>query len=585
MIRKGKARLSAGIVLGAASLVIPLVALTGSASAAPSATGSAIYHGTPGSAKRLTQAGSIASLPKVASSFGNEGPRVLTPVHARGTSTAGAADAAASGASTMNGPKGTLRAFNGLSDLDQANLNGGVAAGTVTPPDQGLCVGNDPTLAGRPKAVFEPINDAVRETSPSGKQLRADANLAALFQDPFAEGDVRCLYDQQTRSFYFTEIGFPVATGPVVQPGDPLPYNTTVDVAVLNKNGIADYQFDTSLGNTCFGDQPKAGFNNNALVVSTDEYCGTNEIEIGALAVVISKPQLIALAATVNDQLAGPVSLAGNPVVGMDPAIGTGTGKAYFVNSVPFLPDGSNNSVGDTLGLWTLTNSASVTTGVGTVTLTSKVLSSEPYAFPVPATSTGDGSVTTVDGTPVTSETALNPDDSRLSGTVEVTRGPGGIQLWTALSAALAPKGGGSTAVDGAAWFKINASTQRIARQGYVTAKGANLIYPALGVPKFGNPEMVFTITSKKINPSAAYTALGSGKITTVAAGTGPHLSFSDAPPFNEPRWGDYSFAQPDPSGIGVWLATEYIPSAADQNPLDNWGTYVFEVNPLSFGH
>jgi hypothetical protein len=215
-----------------------------------------------------------------------------------------------------------------------------------------------------------------------------------LFQDPFAEGDVRCLYDQQTQSFYFTEIGFPVATGPVVQPGDPLPYNTTVDVAVLNKNGIAEYQFDTSLGNTCFGDQPKTGFNNNALVVSTDEYCGTNEIEEGALAVVISKPQLIAQAATVNDQQAGPVSLAGNPVVGMDPAIGTGTSTAYFVNSVPFLPDGSNNPVGD-------------------------------------------------------------------------------------------------------------------------------------------------------------------------------------APPFNEPRWGDYSFAQPDPNGIGVWLATEYIPSAADQNPLDNWGTYV----------
>ena len=584
MIRKGKARLSAGIVLGAASLVIPLAALTGSASAAPTAAGSATYHGTPGSAQRLTRAASISSLPRVASSFGNEGPRVLTPLHTRGTSTAGAADAAASGASTMNGPKGTLRAFNGLSDLDQANLNGGVAAGTVTPPDQGLCVGGDPSLAGHPKAVFEPINSAVRETSPSGKQLRADANLATLFQDPFAEGDVRCLYDQQTQSFYFTEIGFPVATGPVVQPGDPLPYNTTVDVAVLNKNGIANYQFDTSLGNTCFGDQPKAGFNNNALVVSTDEYCGTNEIEIGALAVVISKPQLVAQAATVNDQQAGPVSLAGNPVVGMDPAIGTGTGRAYFVNSVPFLPDGSNNPVGDTLGLWTLTNSASVTTGIGTVTLTGKVLPSEPYAFPVPATSTGDGSVTTVDGSPVTSETALNPDDSRLSGTVEVTRGPGGIQLWTALTAALTPKGS-STAVDGAAWFKINVSTARIARQGYVTAKGANLIYPALGVPKFGNPEMVFTITSKTTNPSAAYTALGSGKITTVAAGTGPHLSFSDAPPFNEPRWGDYSFAQPDPSGIGVWLATEYIPSAADQNPLDNWGTYVFEVNPFSFGH
>jgi hypothetical protein len=582
MIRSRKARLSAGIVLGVAALATPLTALAGPASAAPSAAASSAttYHGTPGSAKRLTQAASISGLPAVALKPGVQGPRVLTPVRLNGTSTVGASNAAAAGPSTMGGLNGVLRSFNGLSDLDQANVNGGVAVGTVTPPDQGLCVGNDPTLAGDPKVVFEPINDAVRETSTSGAPLRPDASLATLFQDPVAQGDVRCLYDAQTQSFYFTEIGYPVATGPV---GSPLPLNTTADVAVLNKSGIAAYQFDTSLGGTCFGDQPKTGFDNNALVISTDEYCGANETEIGAIAVAISKPQLVAQDATVNDAVTGAVSLADDPVVGMDPAIGTGSDTAYFVNSVPFLADGSNNPVGNTLGLWTLTDTAAVTTGVGSVTLTGTVLPSEPYAFPVPATSTGDGSVTTVDGMPVTSETALNPDDSRLSGPVEVTRGvAGGIQLWTALDAALTPRGTTSPQ-DGAAWFRIDVGSQGVAQQGYVTARGANLLYPAIGAPQFGTPLMVFTITSKTINPSAAYTVLGSNRIKTVGAGTGPHLSFADAPPFNSPRWGDYSFAQVDPSGAGVWLATEYIPSAADQNPLDNWGTYVFEVNQFSF--
>ena len=178
----------------------------------------------------------------------------------------------------------------------------------------------------------------------------------------------------------------------------------------------------------------------------------------------------------------------------------------------------------------------------------------------------------------VTSETALNPDDSRLSGPVVVTRGfLGAPQLWTALDAAVTPRGD-STARDGAAWFRIDALGQRIVNQGYVTAKGAYLLYPAIGAAQTGPPAMVFTITSHTINPSAAYTTLGSGKITTVAAGAGAHLSFSDAPPFNEPRWGDYSFAQTDPDGGGIWLATEYIPPAADQDPFDNWGTYVFEV-------
>jgi hypothetical protein len=64
----------------------------------------------------------------------------------------------------------------------------------------------------------------------------------------------------------------------------------------------------------------------------------------------------------------------------------------------------------------------------------------------------------------------------------------------------------------------------------------------------------------------------------------GPHKSFSDAAPFFSPRWGDYSFAQVDPSGAGVWLGTEYIPPAGNQDPIDNWGTYMFQVNQFSFG-
>ena len=578
MIRLRKARLSAGIVVGVATLVTPLAAISATATTAAAApTTAATYHGTPGAAERLTQTASVSSLPKVASAFRNEGPRALTPLGLRGPSAAGAGVAPAESVSTASGTvshSGVIAAFNGLSDLNSDNLNGFA----VTPPDQGLCVGRDTTLAGSPKAVWEPINLAARETTPGGALLRPDVSLATLFQDPYAEGDVRCLYDQQTQSFYFTEIGFPVATGPAADDN-----NTTADVVVMNAHGVAAYQFDTSLGGPsagdCFGDQPKTGFDNNALVISTDEYCGPTESNYeGAIALVISKPELIAEAPTVSDSVIGPVSLAGNPVVGMDPAIATGTGTGYLVNSVPFLANGDNNPVGNTLGLWTLTDSAAVTTGSGTVTLTSKVLPSEPYAFPIPATSTGDGSTHTVNGMVITSETALNPDDSRLSGPVEVTRGFGGqIQLWTALDAAVSPRGD-TAARDAAAWFQINATRQYVAQQGYVTARHANLLYPAIGAPQFGSPEMVFTISSATINPSAAFTRLGSGRITTVAAGTGPHLSFSDAPPYNEPRWGDYSFAQPDPNGNGVWLATEYIPPTVFQDPSDNWGTYVFEV-------
>ena len=420
MIRSRKARLSAGIVLGVAALATPLAALAGPASAAPSAAaGPATYHGTPGSAKRLTQAATISSLPKVASAFRNEGPRVFSPVRPKSTSTVGMADAATEGASTMGGRNGVLASFNGLSDLQSDNVNG-FRRDAARP---GPVRGQRPHPRAAPKAVFEPINLAVRETSVNGNLLRPDVSLATLFRRPLRRRR-RALHVRPGRRR-------PSFSPRSVSPWPPAPpadsNNTTADVLVLNAEGAAAYQFDTSLGGPsagdCFGDQPKAGFDNNALVISTDEYCGPTESNYeGAIALVISKPQLVAEAATVNDSVIGPVSLAGNPVVGMDPAINTGTSTAYLVNSVPSLPDGSNNPVGNTLGLWTLTDSASVTTGVGTPSLTSKVLPSVPYAFPVPATSTGDGSVTDVNGTPVTSEATLNPDDSRLSGPVSVTR-------------------------------------------------------------------------------------------------------------------------------------------------------------------
>jgi hypothetical protein len=548
------------------------------------ASGSATYHGTAGHAARVARsAQGMSGLHAVSPSLGTAGKnRVIQfrspggpyPAH-RGLSGPAAkvnASAVISAASIAGASGGSvLHKFNGLSDVDSNNLNGF----PLTPPDQGLCVGRDATLPGSPKAVWEPVNLAARETSANGTALRPDVNLATLFQDPFAEGDVRCLYDPATRSFYFTEIGFPVATGPA-----PDFNNTTVDVLVTNSHGAAAYQFDTSLGGPtagdCFGDQPKVGFDNNALVISTDEFCGPTETNYeGAIVLAISKSQLVNEDATVNEALFGPVSLGHIPGLGLDPAIQTGTATGYLVNSFPYDQFGNNNSVADTLGLWKLRNGASVTTGSGTPTLTGKIIPSEGYAFPVPAASTGDGSTTAG----ITSEAFLNPDDSRVNAPVVVTRtSSGGIRLWTALDTAVSINADPS-ARDGAAWFRINPATSRVVGQGYVAAKGKYLLYPAIQPRPSGPAAMVFTITSTSINPSAAFTTLGSA-IRTVAAGAGPHLSFCDTDPSClTPRWGDYSFAAVDPSGNGVWLATEYIPAPADQDPSDNWGTFVFEVS------
>lgn len=580
------------IIAAVAALAALVSVTTGSLAAAASHPASVTYHGTRGSASRLAHAASMTRLRVVHEALTARQIHRLTPFR----SPAGADPAARAlrvRALRVRAPKvaatgrirvsaadagaAVLHNFNGLSQQDSQNFFGPL--GPVTPPDQGLCAGRDATLPGDPRAVFEPINLAIRETSPTGTLLRPDVDSPTFYQDPFSGGDVRCLFDPSTQTFFFTEIGFPVATGPASDDN-----NTTADVLVMNARGVAAYQFDTSLGGPtagdCFGDQPKVGFDNNALVISTDEFCNPTESDFeGAIAVVISKPQLVSEAATVNDSVLGPVSLAGDPVVGMDPAISTGSGTEYLVNSVPFLADGNNNTVGTTLGLWTLRNTLSVTTGIGRPALTSVVLPSEQYGFPVPATSTGDGSTFSNPPFTITSETALNPDDSRISGPVNVTSAADGVRLWTALDASLTPSGD-SAVRDGAAWFEIDPARQQIVNQGYVAAKGAYLLYPALGVGALGPAAMTFTVTSATINPGAAFTTLGSHAITIVAAGNAPHQSFSDAPPFNQARWGDYSFAVTDPDNGGVWLATEYIPPPAFQAVDDNWGTEVFEVGP-----
>ena len=550
------------------------------------ASGSATYHGTPGHAARVARsAQGMSGLHAVSPRLGTaaqdrvirfRSPGGSYPAH-RGlgapaakvnASTVVGASTAISAASV--GGAAVLHKFNGVSDVDSNNVNGF----SDTPPDQGLCVGRDATLPGSPRAVVEAVNSAARETSANGTPLAPDVSLATLFQDPFAEGDVRCLYDPATQSFYFTEIGFPVATGPA-----PDFNNTTVDVLVANSRGFASYQFDTSLGGPtagdCFGDQPKVGFDNNALIVSTDEFCGPTETNYeGAIVLAISKSQLVHEDATVNEALFGPVSLGGVPGLGLDPAIHTGTATGYLVNSFPFDQFGNNNSVADTLGLWKLRNGASITTGSGTPTLTGRVIPSAPYAFPVPAASTGDGSVTNG----ITSEAFLNPDDSRLNGPLAVTRtSSGSTQLWGALDTAISI-GGDPSARDGAAWFRINPATNSLVGAGYSAARGKYLLYPAIQPRHDGAAALVFTITSSSVNPSAAFTTVSSATIKTVAAGAGPHLSFSPVL-FNESRWGDYSFAVPDPSGKGVWMATEYIPPPASQDPADNWGTFVFELS------
>ena len=456
--------------------------------------------------------------------------------------------------------------FNGVSDTANDSLNGF----ELTPPDQGLCAGHDFSLPGDPSVVLEPVNVAIAEYTPAGKPIAAES-LFTLFADPFATGDPRCFYDAQNQAFYFTEIGF-----------DPTGTHTVNDLAVFDHHGFAVYQFDSSLGGTCFGDQPHVGYDDNNLYITNDEFCGpTESVYEGAILTAISKSQLLSEVASPNAVLFGPVALGGIPILTLQPAVSPGVATEYLLNSFPYDQFGNNNNIANTLGFWHVINGQHVTTG-GTVILTGTIITSETYAFPQLAASTGTGTVVnTVNGFPITSEAFLNPDDDRMQ-QVQASKINGDVDLYASLPTALNIPGDPS-ARDGVAWFKIDAEDQSFEAQGYVAAAGSYLLYPAIYHTAEGTTAIVFTITSTTLNPSAAYTVMPSdstsfGSIKIAANGTGPHLSFSDAPPFNRPRWGDYSAATVDPTGTNLWLATEYIPPANAQGAFDNWGTNVSEV-------
>jgi hypothetical protein len=76
-----------------------------------------------------------------------------------------------------------------------------------------------------------------------------------------------------------------------------------------------------------------------------------------------------------------------------------------------------------------------------------------------------------------------------------------------------------------------------------------------------------------KVLPSQRSTSLLFLDQDAAVAGTGPY-------DVNATRWGDYSFAVPDPTSHSAWLATEYIPPASSQTTTGarNWGTRVIHV-------
>jgi len=230
-----------------------------------------------------------------------------------------------------------------------------------------------------------------------------------------------------------------------------------------------------------------------------------------------------------------------------------------------------NGTFDNRLGVWAITDRQAVSQG-GIPTLSSVVITSEPYGLPPGAEQKGASSL-------------LDSGDDRMQ-QVQYIKG----YLWGELTTSVtipndtAPRAG-------AAWFKVrpqlNSSgnliqTAKIVNQGYVVSLGNYLIYPAIQAGPDGTAAIVMTLTGPKYFPSVVYTILqrqrdAFGAIHVALDGTGPYDPTAT-------RWGDYSWAILDPDTNTFWMATEYIPPKSSQtlDGLRNWGTGVIEVSAKS---
>ncbi len=502
-----------------------------------------------------TQLGSTAS----------PGKTRIFPFHGRPTASASIAHTSALSRPTANGVKmfasgALLHNFDGVSATQSALVNGF----DLEPPDEAVAVGGG--------YVFNFVNVAGAFYKPNGQLVAGPFSGNAFLNEPASAflSDTRAYYDAPAHTWYalMLEIGFTGAG------------ESHLDLAVNpTSNPLSTwtiYRIDTTdsinAGCPCLPDYPIFGIDQYNIYISTNEFSIAGPQFNGAQIYAIAKSQLMSGAPSPNVVHFSNLSLAGVISYHVQPAITLSNSPAeYFLGALD-----PNNTFDNRLGLWGMTNRNKIAQGV-MPNLSAMVISSEAYAMPPNAQTpvgfnAGVGAATT----------GLVQTDFDAMQEVEYLNG----HLYGSLNTAVNIPGD-TVARSGIAWFDVAPSisggvvggSSAVADQGYITVQGEYLLYPHIQVSKQGTTAIVFSLGGPGTFLSAAYIvrqpgAKHFGNVQLAAAGAAPDNGFGAVG--GAGRWGDYSAGQLDPSGHGIWFATQYIPNNGDQ--FENWGNRVFEV-------
>ncbi len=411
---------------------------------------------------------------------------------------------------------GGAQGFGGLTAADSGSLNGF----DVEPPDQGMCAHGG--------AVLEGVNLAVKVYTESGVALTPTVSLNDFFGMPPAVSshnpptfgpflsDPKCYYDVQTGRWFVTALEIDV--NPY---SGALAYRSSELIAVSQTSdptGVyALFSFDTTNDGSagtpsepncpCFGDQPRIGADAHGFYISTDSYpihgvFNSNGGEIYA----ISKQGLAAAASgtgpgpTLVAIHNGGVTIDGFPANAVQPAetpqgAAYAPNKEYFLNTPDFNGFATMGGTGaEAVVLWTLSNTASLSSPSPSVTLSHAIVPSEPFAPPVNAAQkAGPRPLGESVKAPLP---RLSVNDDRMQ-QVEYVGG----KVYSSLNTGIGAKGAANRS--GVAWFQVTPSgtTGTMTHQGYVALTGVNtLLYPSIGLSD-RTGVMTFSVSGPTILP------------------------------------------------------------------------------------
>ena len=494
--------------------------------------------------------------------------------------------------------------FNGLSHADQRNAGTGAYTNTqfsLEPPDQALCASNN--------FVVDSINTAVAVRSTNGTVLTGPTPINQFFglapevdrvNIVFGDftSDPKCYFDAATQRWFLTVLqadtdpASGAFTGPthvliaVSQTSDPtgnwriFSINTTND----GTNGTPKHA-----NCPCLGDQPLIGADANGFYVTTNEFPQFTAGFNGAQVYAVSKRALVQAASNPSVSFFPAVVLIDAsqnlvPFGGLSFSIQPSTqpagfqlgrennGTEYFLSSLDF-----TGTVDNRIATWALTNTRSLDQSFPNVSLSFKVIQSQLYGQPVPVVQkNGPTPQATAQGAPIG---FLNSNDDRMNQVVFAA----GV-LWSGVNTIVQkPSEAARTGIAffGVVPFWIHGQLNAVlAKSGYVSVDGNNVLFPSIGVNVLGEGVMGFTVSGPDFFPSAAYMPISlfhTGDVHIASAGANPEDGFTCIAPDRLCRWGDYSAAVASPDGTHIWLATEYIPGTP-RTVLANWGTFISRV-------